>query len=126
MRLDLLDPEDEDERMFLLEAAHPQFWKALDTDTEVVILGEPMSPRLHIAMHSIAAAQLLADEPPQTWLTVQRLAGLGYGWHDVMHMIAGVIAADVYRITQGQEGFDQAEYARRLDELPGDWPRKGD
>jgi hypothetical protein len=31
-----------------------------------------------MAMHQVVANQLLADDPPETWQTVQRLAGLGY------------------------------------------------
>ena len=37
-------------------------------------------------MHQIVANQLLADDPPETWQTVQRLDGLGYDWHTIMHM----------------------------------------
>ena len=44
------------------------------------------------------ANQLLADDPPETWQTVQRLAGLGYDWHNIMHMIARVISDDMYGV----------------------------
>jgi len=29
---------------------------------------------------------------PEMWQTVQRLAGLGYDWHNVMHMIMGPVS----------------------------------
>jgi len=53
-------------------------------------------PRLHVAMHRVVASQVLAGGPPQTWQTVQRLAGLGYDWHNIMHMIASRVTGDVY------------------------------
>jgi len=45
----------------------------------------------------VVANQLLADDPPETWQPVQRLAGLGYDWHNIIHMIASLITEDVYR-----------------------------
>jgi hypothetical protein len=74
--LELLDPGDEDERALLLEARHPQFADALQGDDDVIVDGEPVNPRLHVAMHQVVANQLLADDPPEAWQTVQRLAGL--------------------------------------------------
>jgi len=73
-------------------------------------------------MHQVVATQLLADDPPQTWQTVQRLAGLGYDWHSIMHMIAAVVSDDLYHAMTGHRQFDPGDYARRLNELPGDWP----
>jgi hypothetical protein len=120
--LELLDPDDEDERTFLLEAQHLELEEALQRGEEIIVRGEPMNPRLHITLHLVVANQLLADEPPETWQTVQRLAGLGYDWHNIMHMIAVPVAEDVHRAMTEQRPFDREDYARRLDELPGDWP----
>jgi hypothetical protein len=78
--LELLDRDNEDELTFLLEAQHAEFEDALRSHEDVVVDGEPVSPRLHIALHQVVAHQLLADDPPDTWQTVQRLIGLGY-WH---------------------------------------------
>jgi hypothetical protein len=120
--LELLDPDDENELMFLIEARHTEFEDALRSNEEVIVDGEPFSPRLHIAMHQVVANQLLADDPPETWQTVQRLIGLGYDWHNVMHMIAALVSEDVYRAMKEHRQFDPGDYARRLNELPGDWP----
>ncbi|HTE64037.1 MAG TPA: hypothetical protein VK631_27005 [Solirubrobacteraceae bacterium] len=50
-----LDPADEDDRSVLLAAAHPD----LDTGEETVVVGgQEMNPRLHLAMHEIVAKQL--------------------------------------------------------------------
>ena len=120
--LERLDPADEDERVFLLEALHPGLEDALRNDDEMVVDGEPFNPRLHITLHQIVASQLLADNPPQTWQTVQRLAGLGYDWHNIMHMIARLVSDDIYQAMTGHKPFDPRDYVRRLAELPGDWP----
>jgi hypothetical protein len=120
--LELLDPGDEDELGFLIEARHPEFADALRIDEDVIVDGEPVNPRLHVAMHQIVANQLLADDPPVTWQTVQRLDGLGYDWHNITHMIAALVTEDVYRSLHEHRQHDPADYARRLNELPGDWP----
>ena len=120
--LQLLDPGDEDERALLIEALHPEFAGALQSEDDVIIDGEPVNPRLHVAMHQVVANQLLANDPPETWQTVQRLARRGYDWHNIMHMIASLVTEDVYRALKEHQKPDPAAYARRLNELPGDWP----
>jgi hypothetical protein len=65
--LELLNPDDEDERSFLLEAQHPELETALARHEEIIgDSGEPMSPTLHVALHHIVANQLMADDPPET------------------------------------------------------------
>ena len=76
-------------------------------------------------MHQIVARQILAGDPPQAWQTVQRLAGLGYDWHAIMHMIAGLVAADVHAALAEHRQPDPEGYARRLDQLPDGWPAPG-
>jgi hypothetical protein len=120
--LELLDLADEDQRVFVLEALHPECEDALRDDDEMLVDGEPFNPRLHITLHQVVANQLLADNPPQTWQTVQRLAGLGYDWHNIMHMIARLVSDDIYQATTEQKPFDLRDYVQRLSELPGDWP----
>jgi hypothetical protein len=120
--VEMLDAGDEDELALLIEAQHAELADALEGAEEVTVEGEPFNPRLHVAMHQIVANQLLADEPRDTWRTVQRLADLGYDWHNVMHMIASLVAEDVHRALTEHSVFDPGDYARRLDGLPGDWP----
>ena len=76
-------------------------------------------------MHQIVANQLLADDPPETWQTVQRLDGLGYDWHNIMHMIASLVSEDVYRSFKEHRQPDPADYTRRLNELPGELAATG-
>jgi hypothetical protein len=65
---------------FPIESIHPELAHALGSEDEVIVGGEPFSPRLHIAMYQIVANQLLAGDPAETWQTVHRLAALGYDW----------------------------------------------
>ncbi len=68
--LSRLDPADPDERRILIEAEHPELHAALRAEIdEIDRSGEPMSPRLHIAMHEIVANQLWDDDPPEAWET---------------------------------------------------------
>jgi Domain of unknown function (DUF1841) len=120
--LEPLDPADEDDLGLLIEALHSELQEALRSNEEVLADDEPFSPRLHIAMHQVVANQLLADDPPEVWRTVQRLADLGYDWHNVMHMIAALVTEDVYGAISGGRKFDRGDYAIRLRNLPGDWP----
>jgi hypothetical protein len=123
--LELLDPDSEDDRMLLIEALHGEYAEALESDDEMIVNGGPFSPRLHLTMHQVVANQLIANDPLETWQTVQRLAGLGYDWHNTMHMIAAVMTEDVQRALTGNQPFDRAGYVMRLSELPGDWPPPG-
>ncbi len=123
--LELLDPGEEDERALLIEARHREFADALQGDDDVILGGEPVNPRLHMAMHQVVANQVLAGNPPETWQTVQRLAGLGYDWHNIMHMIVSLITQDVCGALREHRQPGPAAYARRLSGLPGDWPPPG-
>jgi hypothetical protein len=122
-----LDPSDEGELTVLIEAWHAEFGAALEDGGELVgDDGEPFSPSLHVTVHQVVANQLLADDPPVTWQTVQRLAALGYDWHNIMHLIGSVVAEDLHRAITERRPFDAADYARRLHDLPGDWPAPDD
>ncbi|MGI8450053.1 MAG: DUF1841 family protein, partial [Streptosporangiaceae bacterium] len=120
--LELLDPGDEDARRFLLETQHPEFADALRSDEDVMVDGEPVNPRPHVAMHQVVANQLPADDPPETWQTVQRRAALGHDWPNIMHVIASLVTEDMHRALSEHRQPDPAAYARRLNGLPGDWP----
>ena len=120
--MERLDPDDEHERVFLLEAQHPEMEEALEAHVEMITeSGETINPTLHVALHGLIANQLLNDDPPETWRTVQRLAGLGYDWHNVMHMVMGPVSLFLQQAMTGRP-FDRDVYRRQLNELPGDWP----
>jgi len=120
--LELLDPDDENERAFLLKAQHPELDGALERHEEIITAsGDSMNPMMHIALHGLIANQILRDDPPETWQTVQRLAGFGYDWHDVMHMIMGPVSSFLHQAMTGTP-FERDVFRRQLNELPGDWP----
>ena len=119
IELEYLDPADPDERGILIKAEHPELHKALRRgDDEIVIAGQPMSPRLHIVMHEIVANQLWDDDPPETWQTAQRLVGLGYERHEVLHMLSSVVAREVWNVMDSGLASDPARYVAALGDLP--------
>jgi Domain of unknown function (DUF1841) len=117
-----LDPADEDELGILMEAVHADWGDAIHSGRLVSVGDHMTNPRLHVALHQVVANQVLADEPPETWQTVRRMTGLGYDWHNIMHMIAGIVSDNIYGALTDGRPFDRADYARRLSELPGNWP----
>ncbi len=119
-----LDPADPDERRMLIEADHPILRQALQDDVNEIILdGQVMSPRLHIALHEIVAERLWADEPPETWATAQRLTALGYDRHEVLHMLMSVLSDELHRAMKGPASPppDPGETRAALEALPDSW-----
>jgi len=122
IELEYLDPADPDDRRMLIEAAHPELHRALRRgDDEIVLHGQPMSPRLHIAMHEIVANQLWDDDPPEAWRTAQRLTALGYERDEVVHMLCSVVARELWHVMAAGAPSDTARYVAALDELPESW-----
>lgn len=78
-----------------------------------------MNPQLHLAMHEIVANQVLANEPPEMWDTAKRLTGAGYERHEVLHMLASVVSADVLSALHDNESNDPARTRAALAALPG-------
>jgi len=120
IELEYLDPADPDERRILLEAEHPELHRALQRrgDDEVAVEGQPINPRLHIAMHEIVANQLWDDDPSEAWETAQRLTALGYERHEVLHMLCSVVAREVWSVLGAGVPSDPARYVAALGELP--------
>jgi hypothetical protein len=115
-----LDPADPDERALLIRAAHPE----LDTDAETVLVdGGEMNPRLHLTIHEIVATQLVDDDPPEVWATAQRLRELGYGRHEILHMLGAAMAPQLWATLRDQREYDPDEHRAALDALPESWER---
>jgi hypothetical protein len=47
----------------LIEALHPEFADALHGEDDVIVNGETVNPRLHVAMHQVVANQVLGRRP---------------------------------------------------------------
>jgi len=120
--LAFLDPSDEDDRHLLILAEHPELHRAIEAGlTEIHTNGETVNPVLHLTMHEIVANQLWADEPPEVWEAAQRLLEAGYGRHEVLHMLASVVAADVYEVLRDQTAPDLDKARAALAALPESW-----
>jgi hypothetical protein len=115
-----LDPADPDERALLIRAAHPQ----LDIDAETLLAdGREMNPRLHLTIHEIVATQLVDDDPPEVWATAQRLRSLGYGRHEILHMLGAAMSEQLWAGLHDQREYDPDEHRAALDALPESWER---
>lgn len=116
-----LDPADPDERAMLILGAHPE----LDTDAEAVVIdGREMNPRLHLTIHEIVAAQIADDDPPEVWATAQRLRKLGYGRHEILHMLGAAMTPQLWAALHDQRAYDPDEHRAALDALPESWERE--
>lgn len=125
MDLRYLDRNDPDERHFLILAEHPELIEAIENDAdEIVLEGVVMSPRLHITMHEVVANQLWDNDPPQAWETAVRLRELGYGRHEILHMLGSVLAEEIWNMTTGRRVFDRTRFVEALAALPGSWERE--
>lgn len=119
-----LDPADPDDRALLLRAAHPELDAAISDDREPAkVHGQEVNPRLHLAIHEVVANQLIARDPPEVWATAQRLQSLGYGRHEILHMLGSAMSGELREALQGRRGYDQAAHVAALDALPGSWER---
>jgi hypothetical protein len=115
-----LDPNDADDRALLIAAAHPE----LDTDAETALLdGHEINPRLHLTIHEIVANQILDDGPPEVWATAQRLRKLGYGRHEVLHMLGAAMTPQLWDTLQNQHEYDLEAHRAALAALPESWER---
>ncbi len=75
-------------------------------------------------MHEIVANQLWADDPPEVWATAQRLLADGYDRHEVHHMLASVIASEVFEIMRHEHHPDVERVRQALAALPGEWEQR--
>ena len=115
-----LDPADPDERALLIAAAHPE----LDTERETMIVdGREMNPRLHVTMHEIVAAQIAEHNPPEVWATAQRLRRLGYGRHEILHMLGAAMTPQLWAALHDQREYDLDAHRAALAALPDSWER---
>jgi hypothetical protein len=118
---ELLDLADPDERALLIRAAHPE----LDPELETMIVdGREMNPRLHLTVHEIVATQLADDDPPEVWATAQRLRRLGYGRHEILHMLGAAMTPQLWAALHDQREYDLDAHRAALAALPDSWERE--
>lgn len=111
-----LDPNDADDRALLIAAAHPELETAL-------VDGQEINPRLHLTIHEIVATQIVDDDPPEVWATAQRLRKLGYGRHEVLHMLGAAMTPQLWDALHNQREYDLQAHRAALAALPESWER---
>jgi hypothetical protein len=121
LELEWLERADPDDRALLISAAHPE----LDVEAETAFQhGEEIDPRLHLTFHEIVATQLADDDPPEVWATAQRLQALGYGHHEVLHMLMRAMTGEMWHTLRGERGYDLEAHRAALAALPDSWERE--
>jgi hypothetical protein len=82
-----------------------------------------MNPRLHLTIHEIVATQIVDDDPPEVWATAQRLRKLGYGRHEVLHMLGAAMTPQLWVALHDQREYDREVHRAALAALPQLWER---
>jgi hypothetical protein len=119
---ELTDP---DVRAEAIAADHPELEQALREDLdEVTIDGQPVSIRLHLAMHEIVAKQLVDNDPPEVFQTANRLLAAGYDRHETLHMLAAPLARQIHATLTDGAACDRQQHLAALAALPGSWERQ--
>jgi hypothetical protein len=83
-----------------------------------------MNPRLHVAMHEVVANQMWNADPPEVWETAERLQGLGYERHEILHMLAGVVGENIWEMLAEKRRYDADSYRAALAALPESWEKE--
>jgi hypothetical protein len=117
LNLAFLNPADDGEQRYLILAEHPDLWQLIEDGVdEIDVDGEPMNPRAHIEGHAAVAEQLWNGQVPEAWRAVDRLLGLGYDRHLILHLLGMVLTRSLWHSAHGRP-FD---YDAALRALPGE------
>lgn len=117
-----LDPDDPDDRRFLILADHPELAAVIEEEIrEVELQGQTVNPQMHITLHEVVANQLWDDTPPEAWRTAQRLLRMGYDRHEVLHMLARAVSVQLWRVLREHQPNDPERYDAALRQLPESW-----
>ena len=102
-------------------SGHPEWRRKWENDTlpdEIVGEdGEPMSPRMHLAIHVIVERQLAMDEPKGVVAVADELSCLGVSRHDIRHEIGRARVDQLWHIQNEGRPFDEASYLADLEEI---------
>jgi Domain of unknown function (DUF1841) len=121
---EFLDPADQDDRALLVRAAHPELDAAIREGAEtVMVAGQELNPRLHLAIHEVVANQLIRADPPEVWATARRLVREGYDRHEILHMLAGAMSGELWQGLSGRRSYDHEAHVAALEALPDSWER---
>ena len=111
----------EDEATRIVLKSHPQWrrqWERGTLPDEIAGEdGQPMSPQMHIAVHTIVERQLAADEPKGVVAISQELEQLGLPRHEVRHAIGQAVAGQLWSMSKEARMFDADSYFAELREI---------
>lgn len=106
--LDHLDEFDLDEEVDRMEVV--ERFAALPVDTP--------QREARMAVRTIAVTQILTDDPPEAWLTAQRLQELGLDRDAVLSQMSLAIAEHLSSALSAASPFDVGAYVEALEALP--------
>ncbi len=120
--LAFLNPSDADDRSLLIAFEHPELDRAREKGIEeVVVDGETIRPGLHLTIHEVVANQIWDGNPEVTWRTAERLTGLSYDRHEVLHMAGQVVAEEIWAALREERLHTPELMAAGLAALPESW-----
>jgi hypothetical protein len=104
----------EEDALAIVLKDHPEWRKQWDDGTlpdEIIGEdGEPMSPRMHIMVHTIVERQLATDEPNGVVAVATELEQLGLSHHDIRHVIGEAVACQLWYMNKEGCMFDEDWY----------------
>ncbi|MDO8683916.1 MAG: DUF1841 family protein [Armatimonadota bacterium] len=95
---------------------HPEFADVMDHD-EVLINGEPVSPRLHWLIHHVVENQLAHNDPPEAPEALRRLMNGGMNRHEAVHALAGVAVKFLHGSLKSRKQVEREKYSLALRKL---------
>ena len=108
----------EDDAYSIALEDHPDYMRALEKgDLPEEIIGEdgePMSPRLHLTVHSMVEQQIANDEPAGVAEVARQLEQSGVDHHEIRHLIGGPLVEELFRTMKYGKAFDEKRYMRNL------------
>lgn len=81
---------------------------------------EEKSPALGEELKETIRTQIRQNDPPETKKTYERLLGEGYSEHEVIRMLAVVVATEIFDIMKEEKPFDHERFVERLNDLPNE------
>jgi len=106
--LEHLDEFDLDEEAYRIEAV--ERFAALPRDAP--------QRGARMAVRTVAVTQILTDDPPEAWMTAQRLRSLGLDRDAVLSQFSLVIAEHLSVVLSERSRFDVESYVEALEALP--------
>jgi hypothetical protein len=111
----------EDEAIRIVLKRHPEWripWERGTLPDEIVGEDdEPISPRMHIAVHVIVERQLATDDPKGVVEIARQLEQLGLPEHEARHAIGQAVATQLWSIGKEGHPFDVGRYLAELREI---------